>query len=120
MSKPKVYTSYFANIRNMPSDIEPIAISLYTPQFYQGKKALEFAPSKEILNLYKNMEIGDFEYRQMYLDLLLSRYDLFDKWISYFKENKVALVCYEGRGKFCHRHILAELLTELGFDIEEL
>lgn len=115
----KIYTSYFANLRNIPSSIEPIAISLFTPSFYNGKRALDLAPNKEILNSYKNGEINEDEYREMYLNLLSSRSDSLSEWFDYFNSKEVVLVCYEGRDKFCHRHILGELLSGLGFEVLE-
>lgn len=118
--KSKVYTSYFANLRNIPSSIEPIAISLFTPSFYNGKRAIDLAPSKEILNDYKNGVIDENEYRLRYLDLLINRSESIGDWCDYFKNNEVVLVCYEGRDKFCHRHLLGELLEDIGFDVIEL
>lgn len=120
MENSKVYTSYFANLRNIPSDIEPVAISLFTPNFYNGKCAIELAPSKLMLNGYKEGVIDQHRFTDMYLDLLFRNSDRLEEWISYFKTNKVVLVCYEGRNKFCHRHILADLLNGLGFEVEEL
>lgn len=120
MSKPVIYTSYFANLRNVPSSIEPIAISLFVPNFYNGKRAIDLAPSKEILNSYKAGEINESEYKKMYLDLLESRIVSIEDWLSYFEQHSVVLVCYEGKDKFCHRHILGELLEGLGFEVMEI
>lgn len=118
--KSKVYTSYFANLRNVPNNIEPIAISLFTPSFYKGKRALDLAPSKDILDDYKSSKVTEEEYRTRYLDLLLNRAESLGDWCDYFKNNEVVLLCYEGRDKFCHRHILAELLEDIGFEVVEL
>ena len=119
MSKPRIYTSYFANLRNIPSNIEPMAISLFTPSFYQGKRLWELAPSKEILNSYKEGLIDEDQYRELYLDLLMTKSSAIERCVKYFKEHEVVLVCYEGKGKFCHRHILGELFSGLGFDVVE-
>ena len=117
--KSKIYTSYFANLRNVPSSIEPIAISLFTPSFYNGKRAIDLAPSKEILNGYKSGEINKEEYKIKYLDLLSDRAESLSDWCDYFEKNEVVLVCYEGKDKFCHRHILGELLKDIGFEVVE-
>ena len=119
MNNKKIYTSYFANIRNIPSSIKPVAISLFVPNFYNGTRATELAPSKEILDKYKSGNINEEEFKILYLDLLLENSNSLDKWVKYFENNEVVLVCYEGKNKFCHRHILAELLTSLGFSVFE-
>lgn len=117
--KSKIYTSYFANLRNIPNSIEPIAISLYTPSFYKGKRALDLAPSKDILDDYKGGKITEEEYRTRYLNLLIERAESLGDWCDYFKDKEVVLVCYEGKDKFCHRRILAELLVDIGFEVIE-
>lgn len=117
--KSKIYTSYFANLRNIPNSLEPIAVSLFTPSFYNGKRAIDLAPSKEILNDYKSGKIDENEYKMRYLDLLSDRAESLSDWCDYFEKNEVVLVCYEGKDKFCHRHILGELLKDIGFEVVE-
>lgn len=119
MSRPKVYTSYFANLRNIPSNIEPIAISRYVKMFYTGKHEPIFSPSPELLNDYKTGNMDWKTYTDRYLTELSEREGLEDA-IKSLANKEYVLLCYEGRDKNCHRHILGELLSEMGFDVEEL
>ena len=119
MSRPKIYTSYFANLRNIPSNIEPIAISRYVMDFYNGRHEPDLAPSSELLKGYKNGEVNTTMFKSAYLSELCQRAGVNDL-IQSFAEKEYVLLCYEGRGKFCHRHILGEVLQEMGFHVEEI
>lgn len=65
------------------------------------------------------MRIEDEElFRGRYRAEVLSRLNA--KEVAARLEGKV-LLCYEGEGKFCHRHIVAEWLRrEAGVEVEEI
>lgn len=119
LSRPKIYTSYFANLKNIPSNIEPIAISRFTMDFYEGRHEPNLAPSSSLLKRYKDGEVNSVMFRKEYLSELCNREGV-NELIQSFTEKEYVLLCYEGRGKFCHRHILGEVLQEMGFDVEEI
>ncbi len=76
----------------------------------------EFAPTKEILNDYKNKKITWEEYEKQYLDLLEDR-KIIDR-LSNADFDKVCFLCAEPTPENCHRKLLAEYLQKHFKDIE--
>ena len=114
-----VFTSYFAKASQIPSNIIPIAISLYQSAGTRMLKYPQLAPTRSILTAWKQNEdqkqyIRDFDLQvlaeldpqQVYEDL---------KVMSQGKD--VALICYEGPSKFCHRHLVAKWLDDAGISV---
>ena len=116
-----IYTSYFANLRNIPSDIVPISICGKAPDWYSGLQYKKLAPKWKFFKVYK--ETGNEEYyvKHYYkevLDKLLASdvvYDLYKK--SNGKD--IVLLCYEKPNEFCHRHLVAKWLRYYHFSCEE-
>ena len=48
-----IYTSYFAKLNKLPSDIVPISIALKTPYWFKGLEYKKLAPSFDILKRWK-------------------------------------------------------------------
>lgn len=119
----RIYTSYFANYRNFPKDCTKVSVARDLKQSIKVDICIEeFAPSKELLYAYKNGNIHDGEYTFRYLAELKNR-DLgtiVNKLASIAQTNDVVLLCYEKKGKFCHRHILADCLNAYNFNVMEL
>ena len=122
-------TSYFANFRKLDKN-KYIAVSIarITPVGFDIKVE-EFAPEKSTLFNYKNGKINEEQYTKEYTEQLdelfddgimvntLSRLNNLEK--RYNKE--VVLLCYEGKGKFCHRHILSQYINDkFNLDIREI
>lgn len=129
-----IFTSYFAMIRNFPSNIIPIGISRWKPKWYEGINEKCVAPSAELLSCYKGKKLDEDDYTQRYLEEL-SHIDIdafIQKLIRYTGDcedglpvsnsttNHVALLCYEKPSDFCHRHILAEEIKAHGYPCMEL
>ena len=81
-----------------------------------------FAPTKEILALKDSPD----KYTRLYKQEILSKLSPVQTFRSLYliaqqeKTDKVILLCYESPDKFCHRHLVAEWLTEkLGQRVEE-
>lgn len=93
------HLSYFLKIH----DIE----YLYRP---------DFAPSKELLNGYKNKSISWQEYEIEYSKILIQR-NIIEKidW-NIFKDS--VLLCSEQTAEQCHRRLLAEYLAQKKSDIK--
>lgn len=72
---------------------------------------IEFAPTKEILNNYKNKIIDWEEYERIYNDLIIQRGDVF-KLTKHDVEN-ACLLCSEVKADLCHRRLLAERIDSL-------
>ena len=112
-----IHTSYFANIKNL-SGRNLVSISNITPQWAEvHKEYKELAPSKSILYAYKNKEIDEIIYTERYKKEILSR---LDPHKVYKDLEGSVLLCYEKRGDFCHRNIVAEWLQSYGYKVKEI
>ncbi len=112
----KIYTSYFANLRRLPANITPISIARKNPPWFKGGQLIELAPELRVIKWSPKQYIP-------YYNELLSRLDPVDilrkiKKLSMGKD--VALLCWEGPGKFCHRHLVADWLIRFcGIRVKE-
>lgn len=114
-----LYTSYFAKADL--SNPLAYAITVRTPP-WAGRKlnhCPDLAPTSRMLSLYKNGYITEAQYTDMYLHELRARGKTPQQVADALPDGAI-LLCYEGKGKFCHRHIAAEWLREGGIDVKEL
>jgi Uncharacterized conserved protein len=117
----KIYTSYFANLKNIPKDVFPISISLRPPKGYNGLEYKVLAPSNALLSAWhKNHD--ETYYRQVFCNKLdaLNANDIVAVLEYMSKGKDVVLVCYERPENFCHRHLVAEWLCKNGYETEEI
>lgn len=117
----KIYTSYFAKIRKFPENIMPIAICRMPPAGYTGVVYKALAPSYDILFQYK-ANPDEKLYTERYNKEILDKIDLKSvieelERISHGKD--IALICFEKSSDFCHRHIVADKLKAMGYDVTE-
>lgn len=104
-TKKNIKTSYFANYRNF-GNLKPISISRFPPKGFKGEQRLDLAPGESLLKRYKEGLVSEEEYEIEYIQGLPQDIQL---------EDNCVLLCYEKKGDFCHRSILAKILN-----IEEL
>ncbi len=98
----------FANVKHLPYFLRIHDIEyLYRP---------DFAPSKELLNGYKNKSISWQEYEIQYRKILNQR-NIIEK-IDWNIFNDSVLLCSEPTANQCHRRLLAEYLAQNRTDIE--
>lgn len=116
----KIYTSYYARIRQLPENVIPISIAISTPKFYSGLVYKKLAPTYDILNHWK-AEHNIEDYIKQFEKILqaLSVEEVIKDLFVMGKGNDVALICYEKPTDFCHRHLVADWLTEQGYPCEE-
>ena len=72
--------------------------------------------------LFKDGEIDNFKYVELYNKEVLSKLDAIDVCIDLYNisnGNAVVLLCYEKPGDFCHRHIVADWLEKHGEHVDE-
>lgn len=116
-----IYTSYFAQVKNLPSDIVPISIAAkQVPGWrYQVYKAL--APTYNILYDYKRDGDKDHYIAAYLRDVLrhLSPEKVVVDLEKLSDGKDIALICYEKSGSFCHRHVVARWLGKAGFVVKE-
>ena len=115
-----IYTTYFSNIRNLPSGVIPIAIC-GKPDWWEGFKYWPLAPKRSFFLEWKKTGDNDY-YIEHYYDEVLNKLDphkVVEHLYEITRGKDVALVCYEAPDKFCHRHLVAEWLSNNGYQIEE-
>ena len=121
-SKYKIYTSYFANLKNLPENAVVVSIARSQPQGMNLPEFKAFAPSAELLHAYKQGKVTNEEYETQYLaqlEALPNLSKIKEHLAQYTKDQDKDLVflCWEAPGKFCHRHVLAKFFAK--FDITE-
>lgn len=130
------YTSYFANLKNLPPNTIPISICAKAPDWYKGLQYKKLAPKYGFFMEWKRTHDNDYYVehfnnevlsnlnpRKVVLDLqtlfpkeIRERYQG-DIWES--PDIHIALICYEKPSDFCHRHLVAKWLTDNGYKCEE-
>lgn len=123
----RIFTSYFANICKIPSDMVLVSISRFSPKWLEGefKTCLSLAPPEQLVYKCKHGEHPGVEgyYKEYYNSVLnnLIPEELESYLLDLSKGHDVVLLCYEVPGQLCHRHYVAEWLElTLGYDVQEL
>lgn len=109
-----IYTSYFAKCK---SGERRLSICRRPPDWYTGRRCYLLAPDAELLWKYKNKEITAREFTAIYTDYLNTLG--IDAVLNELHEGDI-LLCWEAKGKFCHRHVLAAWLKSYGYIVTEL
>lgn len=121
----RVYTSYYSNWKNLRQTglYVPVRISASKPTWFEDCDSIpKVFPSWELINGYKSGQITEDEYSREYALQLgsLNKQAILARLleISSRHDNKdIVLLCWEGKGKFCHRYQLGEWL---GCNVTEL
>ena len=125
----KLWTYYYARIKDLPKNVLPVAISLSVPPRWPFPIYKKVAPSQTWFWDLKEYEGEDKEkiYIQRYNDTVLSKltqkevYEDLKEILD--SENKkddchydyIALICFEKSGDFCHRHLFSNWFSCSGF-----
>ena len=112
-----LYTSYFSRQRNNKVN-SLYAITVNKPSWFIGNHLKIVAPTLDLLNRYKQGITSEEEYTEEYLAMLENNKETILISIRSLPDESI-LLCYEGPGKFCHRHILSDWLRKQGIQIEE-
>ena len=108
-------TSYYAKYKGDNA----VSIAAKCPHWFTGRQYKKLAPNYYTLLSYKNGEINEEQFTELYYAEVLNNLDA-KRVYEELGENSV-LLCWEKSGSFCHRHIVAEWLqNELGVEITEL
>jgi len=115
------YTTYYANVRNLPKDVVPISIAGWAPDGWKGLEYKKLAPKKWFFDEWKKTGDNDFYVKNFKKEVLdkLSANDVWNELRKLSGGAPFALVCYEKPTDFCHRHLVAEWLDENGYEIKE-
>ena len=119
----KIYTTYFANVRNLPEDIVPISISGKAPSWWTGLEYKKLAPKYSFFSVWKETQDNDYYIKHFYEEVMAKLTPakvVNDIAMMVPQETSIAFVCYEAPGKFCHRHLVADWLKANDFNVEEI
>lgn len=114
----RIYTSYFGRMKKLErAGIEPVAICRGKPSWFSGRSVDALAPTWPMMQ----MQLERFwkSYRRM-----LEPMDAVQLAESIWRGRKtgceaVALMCYEKDASECHRHVVADWMTESGIEVVE-
>ena len=112
-------TSYFAKSSSHPA---AVSIAGKAPPGYKGKRYPKLAPSKELVVKLKK-DGNTAYYTECYYREVLDGLDPLTTYseLKNLATDEAVLLCWEGKGKFCHRHLVADWLNKNGAgDITEL
>ena len=125
--KGTLYTSYFSKIKQGKGI--KLSVARYNPKWLKEGDIegtlINLAPSKALLNKYKYKGLTWDEYTQEYYKQL-SNYnrdiqaDLYALETLLNTGEDVTIYCYEKSADNCHRHLLAKLFKDKGFEVEEI
>lgn len=121
----KLYTSYYAKVKYLQSNALLLSISIKPPYYIKCGTFDKLSPPRSVLEAFKLD--GDIEsYTKSYKEQVLynlSAEAIYDQLCELAKQkgtDKVVLLCYEGKNKFCHRHLVSEWLRENGINCIEI
>jgi uncharacterized protein YeaO (DUF488 family) len=117
-----IFTSYFANVKKLPSNVIPIAICINPPRGYRGLWYPKLAPDYDILKRYRR-DRDEADYRKLFTRRVLDNLSI-DTVLRDISEMAlpnvhVALICYEKSEDFCHRQLVAEWFRSNGIECRE-
>lgn len=112
-----IYTSYFANLKSLPSNVVPVAICGKKPDWYEGLHYPTLAPKYDFFKEWKQNQ-DDAYYTKCYQEQVLDNL-CFVRVMQELQQltgdkKDICLVCYEAPDKFCHRHLVSKWLQEQG------
>jgi hypothetical protein len=111
-----MFTSKYARIKKIPTELHAVGISIKPSYWYRGSKDLRMAPTAEMLKM------SPAEYDAIFLGEILPAIDT--RQIFGELGDNAVLLCYESPNVWCHRRPVAEwqerslsvVIPELGFD----
>lgn len=120
-----IYTSYFANLKNLPDNFIPISICGKAPEGYTGLQYRKLAPKYDFFMEGKKNHDNDY-YIKCFDERVLSKLDvltvirnLIDLIPADSQAKQICLICYEKPEDFCHRHLVSQWLNDNGFECKE-
>ncbi|MEI6796820.1 MAG: hypothetical protein WCK39_08140 [Methanomassiliicoccales archaeon] len=113
--KPTIRTSYYAAKQALPS-FDAISISNSCPGRFYGTVRRDLAPAWAMVEAWRQRRITWAQFTEAYTEKLKG-IDL--QALGEELQGKT-LLCWESASDpYCHRHLLARMLQEAGFEVEE-
>jgi uncharacterized protein YeaO (DUF488 family) len=112
--KREIYTTYFANLKNLYPDIVPISICGKAPNGWNGLQYKKLAPKWSFFKEWKENHDNDFYIKHFNEEVLqpLNAFTVVNELFELAQSDKIALVCYERPEDFCHRHLVANWIKD--------
>lgn len=109
-----IYTSYFANVRNIPESIFRVSIARYSDKFPDIPRYEPLMPSKQLLFKVKHGIYNQFRYTKEFNSYLysLDAEKVAEDLNKLAGGRDVVLLCYEKPENFCHRQLVAKWLID--------
>ena len=111
-----IFTTYFAQLRNLPENIIPVSICGRTPDWYTGLQYKKLAPKWAFFQEWKKNHDNNYYIEHFNAEVLapLTAQQVVEELRSRLPDGAkdIALVCYEKPNDFCHRHLVGA--TEIG------
>lgn len=118
----KIYTSYFAKMKNIPDEIVRISICGKAPDWYDGIQYKKVAPKYGFFQEWKKNHDNNFYIEHFDAEVLdmLNAESVYRDLEKLSNGNDCVLLCYEKVGDFCHRHLVANWLQDkLSIEVKE-
>ena len=120
----KISTSYISKINKIKElGMVPVSVTRFLPETLKVENIPELSPETIILFRYKRERDVSKCTNSFKLQFSKLNKEEIIKQLEYISQKNdnadIVLVCYEKKGDFCHRHILAEWLGS-DYNIEEL
>lgn len=126
MTRGILYTSYFAKFKKGIGN--KISIARMNPQFININQfsgwCRSLSPSVELLNDYKYKDLSWEDYTKRYYseveNSITAQVNIKNICESLMDGKSSTLYCYEKSSDNCHRHLLAEIFRDRGFEVKEI
>ncbi len=118
----KIYTSYFARMKKIPDEIVRISICGKAPDWYEGIQYKKVAPKYGFFQEWKKNQDNNFYIEHFNAEVLdmLNAESVYRDLEKLSNGDDCVLLCYEKSGDFCHRHLVANWLSDnLGIEVKE-
>lgn len=110
-------TTYFAKAKSLPTSDDLVSIARGTPEGFKGRTMIQLMPTVNLLWRLKNNLCTEDEFTKEFTQQLSS---LDVHAIAKELGPNAIMICFEGKGKFCHRHLVAKWLQSNGYSVTEL
>ena len=120
------YTSYFAKLKSFPGNIVPVSICGKAPDWYNGLQYTKLSPKYDFFIEWKKSHDNDYYikcFTEQVLEKLSAEQVVKELKLLCSKSGilnfDICLICYEKPEDFCHRHLVAEWLTQNDYPCKE-
>jgi len=120
-----IYTTYFAKLKKLPSNVIPISICAKPPKGYKGLQYKKLAPKYSFFSKWKETHDNNYYVKHFYEEVLnkLNPIEVLTEINNLLPKDivkcDIVLVCYEKPQDFCHRHLVADWLNKNGYKCKE-